>query len=93
MTLMGNGSVLVKDSEGGRSGGLHAVDSMLTSLASSRRQCIRSYINTLRGGHCKMAVESSASDKGIRSEEEKAAGESKRCVRFCNQEDLLVSAP
>ena len=40
-----------------------------------------------------MAVESSASDQDIRSEEDKAAGESKRCVRFCNQEDLLVSAP
>ena len=34
-----------------------------------------------------MAVESSASDQDIRSEEDKAAGESKRCVRFCSQED------
>lgn len=31
-------------SEGGRSSGLSVVDSVLTSLASSRRQCIRSYI-------------------------------------------------
>lgn len=40
-----------------------------------------------------MAMESSASDKGIRSEAEKARGESKRCMRCYSQEDLLVSAP
>lgn len=35
---------MVKASEGGRSSGLSAVDSVLTSLASRKRQCIRSYI-------------------------------------------------
>ena len=53
-------------------------------------------LNTQYGGHCKTAVESSASDKTIRQRYQirgESWWESKRCVRFCSQEDLLVSAP
>lgn len=69
---------MVKASEGGRSSGLSAVDSVLTSLASRRRQCIRSYIKHYVVGTAKWQwraqYQTRPSDKGIRSEEEKAGG-------------------